>query len=119
MMSGSCFYSHYQAWGRLLAIQSGCCVFLVDFRNSLMPGVVDSEHSSGEIAEYPGGLNDCVSGLRYLHEHVAEFGVARDKLFLAGESGGANLAISTAMRLNKDGDIHKVGTISVGTRASP
>ena len=62
-MSGSAFYTHYQAWGRMMALH-GLCVFFVDFRNSLVPGLVDADGSTGEVAEYPGGLNDCVSGVR-------------------------------------------------------
>jgi len=107
MMQGSCFYAHYQAFARLIAMR-GICVFMVDFRNSLIPGLVGSEGSSGEVAKYPGGLNDCVSGIKFLHSNASSFGVASDKIFLSGESGGGNLCLATAMRLNQAGKMHLV-----------
>ena len=58
MVAQSCFYGHYRAWARLLARQ-GLAVLLVDFRNALIPGIVGSPDSSGQVAPYPAGLNDC------------------------------------------------------------
>ena len=98
MATGSCFYANYQAWARLIA-HRGVNVFLVDFRNSLTPGIIGSEHSSGEVSPYPGGLNDCVSGLKFLHANHEKFFTNPAKILVAGESGGGNLAIATAIRL--------------------
>ena len=58
MMNNSAFDGNYRAWGKLLAAR-GLAVAMVDFRNSLVAS------SSGEVAPYPAGLNDCVSGLRW------------------------------------------------------
>jgi hypothetical protein len=52
-----------------------------------------------------------VSGFHYLHDHAddPEFNVDKTKLFLAGESGGANLSLATALRLKKSGHVSMVG----------
>jgi acetyl esterase/lipase len=98
MMSMSCFLGMYQCWGRLVAHQ-GVAVAMVDFRNSLYPSSAD------EVAPFPAGLNDCVSGVRWVAEHAAELGIDAERLIVAGESGGGNLTLATGMRLLADGDI--------------
>ena len=102
----SAFYAMYLAWGRLICARSRMSVFMVEFRNALRPGLLDGPHSSGEVKKYPAGLNDCVSGVRYLHTHAADLVIDPDQIFAAGESGGGNLTLATAIRMNKDGDIH-------------
>ena len=103
MVAQSCFYAHYRAWARLLARQ-GLAVLLVDFRNALIPGIVGSPDSSGQVAPYPAGLNDCVSSVRWLHANAARLIVDPARIVVAGESGGGNLAIATALRLKRDGE---------------
>lgn len=103
MVAQSCFYGHYRAWARLLARQ-GLAVLLVDFRNALIPGIVGSPDSSGQVAPYPAGLNDCVSSVRWLHANAARLIVDPARIVVAGESGGGNLAIATALRLKRDGE---------------
>jgi acetyl esterase len=97
MMMGSCYDPHFAAWGRLLAAQ-GVAVVLVDFRNCLLPS------SSSEVAPFPAGLNDCVSGLRWVAEHAAELGIDRDRIVVAGESGGGNLSVATVLKLRAEGE---------------
>src|SRR6056297_1510045 len=60
MMVFSCFYGNYRAWSKIIAA-NGVAVAMVDFRNCLTPS------SAPEVAPFPAGLNDCVSGLRWLH----------------------------------------------------
>ena len=55
MQSMSCYYGIYRAWGKIIAAQ-GVAVAMVDFRNCLTPS------SAPEVAPFPAGLNDCVSG---------------------------------------------------------
>lgn len=98
MASLSCTYGNYRAWGRLVAA-NGVAVVMVDFRNSVTPSSVP------EVAPYPAGLNDCVSGLRHVHAHAASLGIDPARIVVSGDSGGANLAIATALRLLRDGDI--------------
>lgn len=98
MMTMSCFWGLYRAWGKLIANQ-GVAVAMVDFRNCLQPS------SAPEVAPYPAGLNDCVSGVKWLVENAGELGIDRDHIVIAGESGGGNLTLATGMRLQREGDI--------------
>jgi acetyl esterase/lipase len=98
MASMSCFDGMYRAWGRLIAHQ-GVAVVMVDFRNCLVPS------SAPEVAPYPAGLDDCVSGLKWVHAHAAEVGVDATRIVVAGESGGGNLTLATGLKLRRDGDL--------------
>ena len=92
MQTMSAFLGMYQCWGRLIAHQ-GVAVAMVDFRNALHPS------STTEVAPFPAGLNDCVSGVRWLVDQADELGIDASKIIVAGESGGGNLAIATGMQL--------------------
>ncbi|WP_293902759.1 alpha/beta hydrolase [Phenylobacterium sp.] len=98
MQSMSAFNGMYSAWGRIIAGR-GVAVAMVDFRNCLRPS------SAPEVLPFPAGLNDCVSGLRWLHAHAAQFDIDPARIVVAGESGGGNLAIATGLKLTRDGDI--------------
>ena len=97
-MVSSCFDELYAAWGRCIARQ-GVAVAMVDFRNAMWPS------SAPEIEPYPAGLNDCVSGLKWVHANAKELNIDKDKIIIAGESGGGNLTIATSLKLKQDGDI--------------
>ena len=101
MAGMSCTLGNYRAWGKILA-HHGLVVVMPDFRNSVEPS------SSGDIAPFPGGLNDCVSTVRYVHAHAEELGVDPSHITVAGESGGGNLTIATALRLKREGDLDLV-----------
>ena len=98
MQDFSCFDAMYRTWGRLLAHQ-GMAIAMVDFRNSLRAS------SAPEIEPFPAGLNDCVSGVRWVSENAGKLGIDKDKIIVAGESGGGNLTLATGLKLNRDGDI--------------
>ena len=102
MMTLSCFDGNYRAWGKIIAAQ-GVNVAMVDFRNCVVAS------SAPEVEPFPAGLNDCVSGLDWLVEHADELGFDRDRLIVAGESGGGNLTLATALRLNREGRANTVG----------
>ena len=53
----------YRAWGRIIAAQ-GVAVAMVDFRNCVVPS------SAPEVAPFPAGLNDCVSGVKWVAAHA-------------------------------------------------
>ena len=59
MQTQSCFDGIYRAWGRTMAGQ-GVAVAMVDFRNCLLAS------SAPEVAPFPAGLDDCVSGVRWV-----------------------------------------------------
>ncbi len=63
----SCFDGMYRGWGKHIAA-NGVVVVMVDFRNCVSPS------SAPEVAPFPAGLNDCVSGLRWVAAHAADFG---------------------------------------------
>jgi acetyl esterase len=101
MASLSCTYGSYRAWGRLIATQ-GVVVVMVEFRNAVSPSSVR------DVAPFPAGLDDCVSGLRYVHQNAASLGVDVTRIVVSGESGGGNLTIATAMRLKQVDQLHVV-----------
>ena len=94
----SCYDGNYRAWGRMIAEQ-GVAVAMVDFRNCLAPSTVP------EVAPFPAGLNDCVSGLEWVTANAAELGIDTSRIIVAGESGGGNLALATGLKLKQDGKI--------------
>jgi len=98
MQAMSCYDGNYKAWGRIIAAQ-GVAVAMVDFRNAITPSSVP------EVAPYPAGLNDCVSGLKWVHANAAILNIDSSRIIVAGESGGGNLTLATGMKLLRDGDI--------------
>lgn len=98
MQTMSCFDGLYRAWARVIAAQ-GLAVVMVDFRNALLAS------SAPEVAPFPAGLHDCVSGVKWAHANAATLGIDPAKLVIAGESGGGNLTLATGMKLLRDGDI--------------
>lgn len=98
MQSFSCFMGMYRAWGKIIAAR-GVAVAMVDFRNCLTPS------SAPEVEPFPAGLNDCVSGLKWVVAQADTLGIDPDRVIVAGESGGGNLTLATGMKLKQDGDI--------------
>ncbi len=96
MASLSCYLGNYKAWGRMIAAQ-GVAVAMVDFRNAVSPSSV------AEVAPYPAGLNDCVSGLKWVVAHAQDLGIDTGRIIVAGESGGGNLTLATGLRLKQEG----------------
>ena len=94
----SCFEKNYQAWSKIIAAR-GVAVALVDFRNSISPSSVP------EVAPFPAGLNDCVSGLKWVHANSAALNIDPARIIVAGESGGGNLTLATGLKLKRDGDL--------------
>ncbi len=98
MMVFSCFYGNYRAWSKIIAAK-GVAVAMVDFRNCLTPS------SAPEVAPFPAGLNDCVSGVKWLSENADTLGIDANRIVISGESGGGNLTLATGLKLKQDGDI--------------
>ena len=94
----SCFNGMYSTWGRIMAAQ-GVAVAMVDFRNALRPS------SAPQVAPFPAGLNDCVSGLKWLHDKAEPLNIDATRIVVAGESGGGNLALALGLKLKRDGDL--------------
>jgi acetyl esterase len=101
MQMMSCFDGMYRAWGRMIAGR-GVAVAMVDFRNCLTPS------SAPEVEPFPAGLNDCVSGVRWLHRNASQLGIDPERIIVAGESGGGNLTLATGLKLKLDGDLRLI-----------
>jgi acetyl esterase/lipase len=98
MAAMSCFDGMYRSWGRIIA-NHGVAVAMVDFRNSTTPS------SRPEVAPFPAGLNDCVSGLRFVVANADELRIDPAHVVVAGESGGGNLTLATGLTLARAGDL--------------
>ena len=98
MASLSCYDGMYRGWGKIIAA-NGVAVVMVDFRNCVVPS------SAPEIEPFPAGLNDCVSGLKWVVANAAHLGVDPGRIVVAGESGGGNLTLATGLKLKRDGDL--------------
>jgi len=81
----------------------GVAVAMVDFRNALVAS------SASEVAPYPAGLDDCVAGVKWLSEESESLLINPKRIVVAGDSGGGNLAIATALRLKQES---KLGIIA-------
>jgi acetyl esterase/lipase len=101
MASLSCYDGMYRGWGKIIAA-NGVAVVMVDFRNSVEASSVP------EVAPFPAGLNDCVSGLRWVVANAADLKVDPARIVVAGESGGGNLTLATGFKLKQDGDLKLV-----------
>lgn len=71
---------------RRLALASGCVVASLDYRMA-------PEHIA------PAAIDDCVGAWNWLHAHAAELGLQQGKIGLAGDSAGANIVTSAAVRM--------------------
>lgn len=98
MQTSSCFDAVYRSWGRMIA-HHGVAVVMVDFRNCLEPS------STPEVAPFPAGLNDCMSGLRWVAAHADELGIDPAHIIVAGESGGGNLTLATGLKLRQENEL--------------
>jgi acetyl esterase/lipase len=96
MQAMSCFDGNYRAWGKIIAAQ-GVTVAMVDFRNSVTPS------STPEVGPYPAGLDDCMSGLKWVAANAAELNIDPARIIVSGESGGGNLTLATGLRLKREG----------------
>ena len=98
MMELSVFDGPFRAWGKILAAQ-GVAVAMVDFRNCVRPS------SAPEVAPFPAGLNDCVSGLKWVASHPEPLNIDPARIIVAGESGGGNLTLATGLKLKRQGEL--------------
>lgn len=86
----------YRAFSATLARLSGASILMVDYR--LAP-----EH------RFPAGLDDCVAAYCYALDHGPDAGKASggddraERIYVAGDSAGGNLAAATCLRLADEG----------------
>jgi len=86
----------YTRWRDELA-STGLVVIGVEFRNA-----------AGKLGPhpFPAGLNDCFSGLTWVHENRDNLGIS--KIVISGESGGGNLALATTLKAKGEGTLDMV-----------
>jgi acetyl esterase len=89
---------------RALANASGAIVASVDYR--LAP-----EHP------FPAGLEDCLCAVRWLKAHAAEMGGDPERMAIAGDSAGGNLATIVARRLRGEIELRMQALIYPATDA--
>ena len=90
---------NYARWRDELAMH-GVVVIGVEFRNG---GGVLGNHP------FPAGLNDCASAVRWVFANRQSLGVTH--LILAGESGGGNLSLATALKANAEGWVNQIAGV--------
>ena len=78
-------------WRKSLA-ELNAVVVGVEFRN---------EGLSKGHQPFPAGLDDCAAAVRWVHENRDELQIS--SIIVIGESGGGNLAISTALKASSEG----------------
>ncbi len=98
MAALSCYDGMYRGWGKIIAA-NGVAVVMVDFRNSVAASSVP------EVAPFPAGLNDCVSGLKWVVASAGHLGIDPARIIVAGESGGGNLTLAVGLKLKQDGEL--------------
>lgn len=60
--------------------------------------VVFPEYTPSPESQYPGAINEIYSVLEYIHSHSYEFNVDLEKIVIAGDSAGGNMAAAVAMK---------------------
>jgi acetyl esterase/lipase len=58
---------------------------------------ISVEYRLSPETPYPGPLEDCYAGLRWVHQHAAELGVDPDRIGIGGASAGGGLASGLAL----------------------
>ena len=107
MANGSAYDVRTLPRARMLA-HLGVCVVAVDFRNSGQPSSHAAHpkgHGTSDVAPFPGGLNDCYSGLEWVHDHANDLHIDPSQLVVAGPSGGGNLTIALALLAKQRGEL--------------
>jgi acetyl esterase/lipase len=68
---------------------------------------VSVEYRLAPEAPYPGPLDDCDTGLRYVLDHAAELGIDPHRIGVGGRSAGGGLAAALALR-DRDRGEHRL-----------
>ena len=89
------FYIHGGGWvgGSPYTVENPCK--LIAERADCV--VINVEYSLAPEKPFPNGFNDCWAALKYLHIHADAYGIDPNRIGVAGDSAGGNLAAVCAM----------------------
>jgi acetyl esterase/lipase len=65
---------------------------------------VSVEYALSPESPYPGAIDDCEAGLRYVFDRAAELGIDRERIGVGGRSAGGGLAAALALRFRDRGE---------------
>jgi acetyl esterase len=95
-----CSLNTHDGMCRNLCAGADCVVVSVDYR--LAP-----EH------KFPAALDDCVFATKWAVEQAAELNADTDRIVIAGDSAGGNLAAAVALRLRDEGGPPRRGQLLI------
>ena len=67
--------------------------------------VIFPEYTLSPNAHFPNALNQIYAVLKYIYENFEEFNIDQNKIILAGDSAGGNMAAALAMKLKYDNSL--------------
>ena len=73
--------------------------------------VVSVEYRLAPEHPYPAGLDDCEAVTRWALAHAAQLGASADRVVVAGESAGGNMAAAVSLRLRGSVDVPLAGQV--------
>ncbi|SEM22748.1 acetyl esterase [Pseudoxanthomonas sp. GM95] len=97
----------------------GWCMFSIDTHDRLLREyahgagivVVAIDYALSPEHRFPVAQDQCVAAIDWLRQHAGDFGIDASRLALGGDSAGANLALTTALRLRESGQLAGIAAL--------
>lgn len=86
---------------------------LVDIARNLQCVIVSVDYRLAPEHRFPAAHDDLFAALRWVRSNMQELGIDPDRIILAGESAGANIAAGVALRCRDEGDDHGLVGLSL------